>query len=403
MSSTAGAQGGVTAAEGGAGGAGPDGTGGGASNTAGTPGTGGGGGGGNNVTSGGNGATSTVSIILNTIGPGGGGGGAGDNTAAEIHGGQGGSFGGGGGGGKIDGAGAPGIIVITYTPAAANSAPTVDSVTLDRTTITPNENTYVWASTTITITDADGCDTITSVTAQFSVASSTAPADGSTCSYNANICYTPTNAQSCVATTTGNTCSDGSPNTGEWDCGFQIWYNAFPTDSSAPIPDHVLQYWYLSATTTDGTDTATATNTAQTVDVATLNALDVTTSITYPETAPNADTGATNQTVTVTNTGNTASDTEISGNWMCTDYPTCALPASRIDEDNQKFGLADDTYASLTNTLSSTTPATIETVLATSTATTTAVTANTFWGIAIPNGQPGGSYTGANTFSAVAD
>ncbi|MBI3075149.1 MAG: hypothetical protein HYY92_03000 [Parcubacteria group bacterium] len=207
-----------------------------------------------------------------------------------------------------------------------------------------------------------------------------------------------------MATTTGDTCSDGTPNTGEWDCGFQVWYNAFPTDSSAPIPDPALQFWYISATTSDGVAASvSATNTTQTVDVATLNALDVSGNITYPETAPNADTGTNNQTVTVTNTGNTASDTEISGSWMCTDYATCAIPTERIDDSQQKFDISDVTYASLANNLSSTTPATVETVLATSTATTTAVTANTYWGIAIPNGQPGGSYTGENTFSAVAD
>ncbi|MBI1998887.1 MAG: hypothetical protein HYS73_00950 [Parcubacteria group bacterium] len=289
---------------------------------------------------------------------------------------------------------------------ASNAAPTVDSVTLDRTTITLNENTFVWASSTVLVTDTNGCSEITTVESSLVFASTTQDQGAYICgltganySYDANLCYLPT---SCVATTTGNQCA--ADNDVEFDCGFQIWYPARPTDNSAPGADLIAAQWVVVGSTTDNiAASVSATNTTQTVDVATLNALDVTISITYPETAPNADTDTNNQTVTVTNTGNTASDTEISGTWMCTDYALCAIPAERIDDDQQKFDISDVIYASLANNLSSTTPATVETVLATSTATTTAVTANTFWGIAIPNGQPTGSYTGENTFSAVAD
>ncbi len=297
----------------------------------------------------------------------------------------------------------PGMITIT---AAANSPPTIDSVTLDRTTITLNENTFIWASSTILVTDTNGCSEITTVESSLVFASTTADQGAYICgltganySYDANLCYLPT---SCVATTTGNQCA--ADNDVEFDCGFQIWYPARPTDNSAPGADLIAAQWVVVGSTTDNiAASVSATNTTQTVEVGTLNALNVTASITYPETAPNADTGVTNQTVTVTNTGNTASDTEISGTWMCTDYATCATPSNRIDDDQQKFDISDVTYASLANNLSSTTPATVETVLATTSATTTAVTANTFWGIAIPNGRPTGSYTGENTFSAVAD
>lgn len=87
---------------------------------------------------------------------------------------------------------------------------------------------------------------------------------------------------------------------------------------------------------------------------------------------------------------------------MCTDYPTCT--ANTFTQDQQKFDTSDVTYASLSNTLAATSsPATIELVLATSTATTSAVTEETYWGIAIPSGQPTGTYTGQNTFTAVGD
>ena len=297
----------------------------------------------------------------------------------------------------------PGQITIN---AAANSAPTIDSVTLNRTTITLNENTFVWASSTILVTDTNGCSEITKVESSLVFASTSVNQGASLCgkaganySYDANFCY---NATRCVATTTGNQCA--ADNDVQFDCGFQIWYPARPTDSSAPGVNLQAAHWFVVGSTTDNiAASVSATNTTQTVEVATLNALNVTGTITYGETAAGADTGATNQTAIVTNTGNTASDTEISGSWMCTDYATCATPSQRVDDSQQKFSLSDVTYASLTNNLSSTTAATIETVLATTTATTTAVTANTYWGIAIPNGKQAGSYTGEDTFSAVAD
>ena len=176
-----------------------------------------------------------------------------------------------------------------------------------------------------------------------------------------------------------------------------------PSDASAPDIDLQAGIWSLSATTTDGTDFGTATNTTQTVEVGTLNALSLSGNISYPQTSANSDTGAVNQAITVTNTGNTPLDGEISGDVMCTtDYPTCS--ASAFGPEQQKFDLSDVTFASLTYTLAATSsPATIELVLATTTATTTAVTDLTYWGIAIPSAQTAGAYTGQDTFTAVAD
>jgi len=105
---------GASSGSGGRGGNNYLGSGGGAAGTAGT--NGGGGGGGNDGGSGGAGATSTSWIQTSdgqTAGSGGGGGGGGD----QKDGGNGGLYGGGGGGAEGNaGAGAQGIIVITYAP-----------------------------------------------------------------------------------------------------------------------------------------------------------------------------------------------------------------------------------------------------------------------------------------------
>ncbi|MBI3075148.1 MAG: hypothetical protein HYY92_02995 [Parcubacteria group bacterium] len=292
----------------------------------------------------------------------------------------------------------------TTSVVVGNSAPTL-TVTLDRTTITLSENTFMYASTTLTITDGNGCSTIGAVEAALVFATSTVDQGANMCgspssnygSYDPNYCYV---SGRCVATTTGTTCATTVV---DYDCGFEIWYPATPTDGSAPFADLQNAQWFVVGSTTDNVVSASATNTTQTVDIATLNALNVTGTITYPETAANADTGATNQTATVTNTGNTVTDTEISGTALCSDGATCQDTTTRIADSQQKFDIIDQTYASLTNSLSSTTPATIETVLATTTATSTAVTDDTFWGVAIPSGQANGTYTGTQTFTAVAD
>lgn len=279
----------------------------------------------------------------------------------------------------------------------SDASPALSGLTLNGGgNITLTENTFVYATSSMTVTDGNGCSTISSVTAQLAFASTTGEATGETCSYNANTCYTT----SCTATTTGNTCTGGADTSAEYDCVFEIWYPARPTDPTSPGLTAAL--WYVTATSTDGSNSSSATNTGETIDIVTLNSLDITGSINYGSVAANADTGATNQTVTHTNTGNTAIDNDISGDVMCTDYSTCS--GDSFGPGQQKFDLSDVTYASLTNTLVATSsPATIELDLATTSATTSAVTDDSYWGIAIPNGQASGSYTGQNTFTATSD
>ncbi len=283
-----------------------------------------------------------------------------------------------------------------------NSNPTVSAVSMNSgSSITLTENTFVHATGTMTVSDANGCSTITGVQATFAFATTSAEMWGTTCSYDGNICY---RAHSCVATTTGNQCTGGADTSAEYDCAFAVWYNARPTDGSSP--GLTGAQWFLSATATDsGAGTGHATNTGQTIEVNTLNALNITGSISYGTVSANANTGASNQTVTHTNTGNTALDNQISGDVMCTDYPSCiGVTEGVMQPGQQKFGLTDVTYASLTSTLTATSsPASVEIVLATSTATTSAVTDLSYWGIAIPSGQTTGAYTGQNTFTATAD
>ena len=253
-----------------------------------------------------------------------------------------------------------------------NSAPVTSAANFNGgTNITLTENTFVHATGTVTVTDANGCSSITAVTAKFYLASTSN--SGSNCSYDGNTCYTSV----CTATTTGNQCTGGGDTSAEYDCGFQLWYVATPTDGSAPIWSSSI--WSFAATSTDGIDSHVATNTAQTIEVNTLNAHNVTASIAFGSVAANADTGATNQTTTVTVTGNTALDTQLSGDLMCTNYPTCS--GGVLQPGQQEYSLNSFTYGAGTDLAATTSPVTVETVLAKPTSTTTPVTDDILWGI----------------------
>ena len=287
--------------------------------------------------------------------------------------------------------------IASTTLSVGNSDPSVDDVVFNSAgNITLSENTFVIASTTVTVSDANGCSNISSVEA--TAYRSLAQTDGTTCTQDDNDCYEEFIA--CAATTTGNTCTGGADTSAEYDCSFRFWYLADPTDGTAPNATNI---WVVAATATDASaGTGTATNTDETVEVTSLAAHDVTSDIAHGSVGAGTDTGATNQTATITNTGNRSLDTDIGGDIMCTDWSTCS--GGVILEDQQKFGLTDVTYASLSNTLTATgSPATITTILAKPTATTSAITDDTYWGVAVPGGQVAGSYEGQNVFTANAD
>ena len=296
-----------------------------------------------------------------------------------------------------------------------NATPSITALTLERTTVTLTENSSVWASSSFTVTDNNSCQDVATVTARFFF-SSTTNAASSQCDEDDRFCYLADNQQEndasltrlnrCIASTaSGKNCTGASDTTVVYDCGFYVHYVARPSDGSAPDADLTAGIWTVAASATDlAYASTTATNTTQQVEVGTLNALNLSGNISYPNTAANSDTGTTNQTVTVTNTGYTPIDSQVSGDIMCTDYSTCG--GNVIDESQQKFGAgpSNEDYSALEFTLAATaSPATIEMVLGTTTATTSAISTSTYWGIAIPNGQATGDYTGQNTFTAVAD
>lgn len=275
----------------------------------------------------------------------------------------------------------------TFTTGGGNNIPTVSAVDLNASSaITLTENTTTSIDCTGTGTDQDSGSDITS---SSGVIYRSGVSGGASCSADDNNCYI-------IAI-----CSLGAPsgNNRSVTCNANIQFFAEPTDSGA----YSAETWQCEVTVTDS-QSASGSNTDSTPpELNTLLALNVTSSVNYGGPInPTTDTGVTNQTVTVTNTGNASQDTEISGDVMClTSFPSC--PSDSFVPGQQRYGFSDVTYASLTYPLSATTsPNTIQTNLAKPTS-ATPVTIDTYWGIAIPDGQVSGSYTGQNTFTAVTD
>ncbi len=284
-----------------------------------------------------------------------------------------------------------------------NAAPTVSNVSFFSTDpIVLNENSFVWASTTFTVTDSNGCEEITTGSGAVEAKLFRAPlagTSGTLCSQNDNNCYVSTDSTTCIATSTDTCTGPGDP-TVDYECGFKIWYIADPTEAGSAFAS---DNWVVAATGTDGTDSGTATNTGETVEVNELLAHSVAGFFDFATSSPNTNTGTDDQQATTTNTGNTPIDNSIGGDDLCINSYVAACPADNIAEGQQKFHLtAGVAYGSRTFTLAaSATPANIDLSLVKPTATTSAVEDTTYWGIAIPDGQATGTYKGLNLFNVI--
>lgn len=259
--------------------------------------------------------------------------------------------------------------------APANTRPTASgaSVDSDAAAITLNEGTTKNVLCTGSVTDNDGFADITSVTADFYRTSV-----GTSSPEDANNYYQLSGDSECVP-------SGGSGNSETYTCTFTVDYYADPTDSGSPNSSDT---WTCMMAPFDAGGQGSAS--ADTIEVNSLMALSVTASISYGSLNPNADTGGTNQTTTVTNTGNRDMDPLVSGTNMTNGGSTILV-------GQQKYSASTFTYSSGGTAL--TTGATaIDLTLPQRTG--AAVTDDIYWGLGVPDGTAAGSYSGTNTFTA---
>ena len=274
------------------------------------------------------------------------------------------------------------VIPEVTTAAGGNSLPVASGASIDSgaTSVTLTENTTKNVVCAGTVTDNDGFADIDHVGAflyRTSIGTTTA-------SDNNNLYRLYGNSQ-CVP-------SGGSGSSETYTCTFPVQYYADPTDAGSPYSG---DNWTCELHPADGV--ATGTPATDTSEVASLLALNVTASIGYGTIDANTDSGSTNQTTSVTNTGNRDMDPELSGTTM-TDGGSGTIGAAQ-----QKYSANAFTYSSGGVALS-TSPAAFNITLPQQTTDGGGgvVIDDVLWGLGVPNGTPAGSYTGTNTFTASA-
>ena len=188
----------------------------------------------------------------------------------------------------------------TSTASVTNVVPVSSAVSIDggAASITLTENTTKNVVVTATVTDNNGCEDIDSVSVKFFRTDLT-----STGADDSNHRYTQ------AATLVGGTCTaGGSDLSANYTATIAVQYYADPTDAGSA---NEATDWSAEVTPADGSGGTAGAN--DTIEMATLTALNVTADIAYGELALSADTGTTDKTSTITNTGNESIGVQVDG------------------------------------------------------------------------------------------
>ena len=168
---------------------------------------------------------------------------------------------------------------------------------------------------------------------------------------------------------------------------FEIYYFADATDASSSYNAQAWQAFIIIQ------DSAGASGSASSSDQE-LNSLtsmaSQSSTIDYGSVAANANTGATNQEQPFKNAGNTSSSLTVYGTALMSGLNEIATGQQKYATSSFTYG-TDDIALTETEVSISDTTTTVPT-------STEAVLVSLFWGIAIPNGQATGTYTGTSTF-----
>jgi hypothetical protein len=275
-----------------------------------------------------------------------------------------------------------------------NTLTVASSVSIDAAaaSITLTENTTKTVTATFTVTDNNGCQDIDSHASNDTVAVfyRTNVANGATCTPDAANCY----AMSC--TQTPASCEAGGADlAATYSCTASVQFYADPTDTGSTYVD---TDWTATATPRDNAGTDGTTN-ADTIEMDSLTALNVTTTITYGALALGANTTTTDQTTVVTNTGNRQIDAQVDG-YGASDSDgyamTCTIGTFALSYERYSIAASTDwaTKTQLTDTA-----ATI-TAFDLAKSTGTASTKNIYWGLGLPSTGVGGSCSGKVNFTA---
>jgi hypothetical protein len=245
----------------------------------------------------------------------------------------------------------------------------------------PGATTTVYA--TGTVTDLNGPGDLVAATSTFY---RSGVAGGAGCTANNNDCYIA-GASSCTFTScAGFSCTVS--------CEADFYYHADATD----IAPFLGENWLASIEVVDGNGVIDIGTAPSGVELFTLHALDVTSSIGYGSLAVSSTTGSFNPTTTVENLGNRPIDVNVEGSDL-SDGGSSVIPAYE-----QLFSTTTFSYTGCgaCRVLSSTSLTTLEVDLLKPTS-FAPVTDIVYWGIEIPFGVASNPHSGTNIFYATAD
>ncbi len=236
-----------------------------------------------------------------------------------------------------------------------------------------------------TVSDLNGYTDIVAATSTFYRSGAT---NGRFCTADQNNCYQVASTSCSLSNCSGNTCT--------LSCSAFIQYFADPTDAGST---YASQFWDAFVDVWDTTNShATASSTE---DVYTLAGLSIPANLNYGSVVVGSDTGSTDATTSVNNTGNSKLNTRIYANGQGM-YATTT--SSLITYDQQRYSTSTFTYTSCSSctTLSNSPTTTPYYLNITKPTSTSPFYRDVYWGLNVPNSTAATMHVGSTTFEAIA-
>jgi len=270
-----------------------------------------------------------------------------------------------------------------------NSVPVASSPVLDggtAITLTTNASTSVIG--TVTITDNNGCEDITSVNATLfrtNLTGGSGAADDNASHY------------SIECTAEADCTAGGSDLTRGYNCTFNVTHYADPTDAGST---NAAANWTFNATPYDGT-TGTVASTTQELNTLTSLSLDTST-IAFGSLALGANTSTSNQNTSIANHGNEGLDVSLTGFGATSgDNFSMNCTSGNLQIHNLEYSGASFTFGAGTDLTNTSTELDLD--LLRGNQTITRPTRLVYYGLIFPSTGVGGSCTGTVSITATSD
>jgi hypothetical protein len=261
---------------------------------------------------------------------------------------------------------------------------------------------------TALISDQNGCQNLATNPVSLKFYRSGIGVSG--CTENNSSCTIVPSTSCSVAITNPNTCTGATDPDVKYTCDLDLDYYTDPTDGDALTNPYYANDWRSTVTAVDFASSSGSSESTSNVDVESMNAIQMTSSIDYGNLGPAIASGGgiINMPVTVTNVGNVGLDLEAKGGVGSDPSTTTGLSClsggcsgSEILYSQQKWEYSNNTTTWNLGTNSLTTSlVSIPIDINKPTSSAHPTSKDLYWGLLIPAGQAYGTYTGSNTINS---